>query len=87
MVTSFDLWYDNRYGNCYLFCHEDIKIYLSIFSNEEGYHTGFGVDVLQAVCKEAGVECKTVMDDYLHCMTTAGSGKDKFYIGGIGESS
>ncbi len=54
------------------------------FSDEEGYHTGFGVDVLHAVCKESNVECNTVMDAKSNCITTAGTGKDTFYVGGKG---
>ncbi len=59
------------------------KVYY--FSDDAGYHTGFSTELLHAVCKEAGVECKTVMDEDEHCVSTAGTGKDLFHVAGIGE--
>ena len=56
------------------------------FSDEEGYHTGFGNEVLAAVCEAAGVECKTLIDVNEHCITSAGTGKDAFNVGGVGET-
>ena len=53
-------------------------------SDEAGHHTGFGIDVLHAVCQKSNVECNTVMDDNSNCITTAGTGKDRFYVGGKG---
>ncbi len=42
--------------------------------------------MLAAVCEAAGVECKTLIDVNEHCITSAGTGKDAFNVGGVGET-
>ncbi|XP_014666167.1 PREDICTED: uncharacterized protein LOC106808106 [Priapulus caudatus] len=37
------------------------------YQNDQGYTQGFNVDLIDAVCREAGVKCSTVYDDYNNC--------------------
>ncbi len=54
-----------------------ITLVLSLFHcrNEEGYISGWSVELIGHVCKEAGITCHTILDKYENCWDDSVTGQ------------
>ncbi|XP_013398765.1 uncharacterized protein LOC106165202 [Lingula anatina] len=52
-----------------------------VYSDDSGFQVGFGPDLIDAVCQEAGIDCRIVTEPYTNCMF---SEKGQPQRGGIG---
>ncbi|XP_013389302.1 uncharacterized protein LOC106158017 [Lingula anatina] len=52
-----------------------------VYSDDSGFQVGFGHDLIDAVCREAGIDCRIVTEPFTNCMF---SEKGQPQRGGIG---